>query len=657
MYAFNSLPKSVVWWLPHLAIIQFAFGQISKLDSIGQQIKTTPNDTVQINLCYQYGEELANKYPDSALWYYNLAKKHSIATKYDRGRAAYASHAIEILNAQGKFKEALALCKEALAIYQTIGSKKDIAVALINIGSEWHYLSDFQLATDNYLMALKIAEELEDIRLQRIINNNLASIFINLKEFKKGKTYAIKSLELAHILKNDYAISSSMFNIATAELYLKDYDNALKHYSQIIQIGERTDDYILILDGWLGTADVYNARHNYGEALNYYGKVISLSKEKYAPEYEMYAYMGLSDLYKNTGQNDECEASILSGITLAEKLGTKYELKDLYLKASEMAEKAQRYMDALEYRKKYETLNDSVVGEKSKLNISLLEAKFESEKKETMISNLENNKKIQELSISQKNSLNYLLFGIIMVILLTSYISYRNYRHKQKLQTNRINELETEKQLAATAAVLKGEEQERTRLAKDLHDGLGGMLSGIKYSFESIKGNMIMTTDNQQVFERSMDMLDSSIKEMRRVAHNMMPESLLKFGLDTALKDFCNHINKTGAVQIDYLSLGLANASINQTVAITIYRIVQELINNTLKHAKAETVIVQITKTEHQLTITVEDDGEGFDTLILKKSQGMGWTNILHRVEFLKGNLNVDSEYSKGTSVHIEFNV
>ena len=268
MYAFNSPPKSVVWLLPYLAIIQFAFGQISKLDSIGQQIKTTPNDTVLVNLYYQYGEELANKYPDSALWYYNQANKLSIDLKYDRGRAAYASQAIEILNAQGKFKEALALSKEALAIYETIGSKRDIAVALINVGSEWHYLSDFQLATDNYLMALKIAEELEDIRLQRIINNNLASIFINLKEFEKGKAYANKSLELAYELKNDYAISSSMFNIATAELYLKDYGNALKHYSQIVQIGKKTDDYILILDGLLGTADVYNAEHNYDKALS-----------------------------------------------------------------------------------------------------------------------------------------------------------------------------------------------------------------------------------------------------------------------------------------------------------------------------------------------------------------------------------------------------
>ena len=157
--------------------------------------------------------------------------------------------------------------------------------------------------------------------------------------------------------------------------------------------------------------------------------------------------------------------------------------------------------------------------------------------------------------------------------------------------------LETEKQLTATEAVLKGEEQERTRLAKDLHDGLGGMLSGIKYSFQTMKRNLIMTPENQQAFERSMDMLDSSIKEMRRVAHNMMPEALVKFGLDTALKDFCNDINQSGALQVNYQSIGMENAVLDQTTAITIYRIVQELINNTMKHAAAKTAIVQVSKT------------------------------------------------------------
>ena len=169
-----------------------------------------------------------------------------------------------------------------------------------------------------------------------------------------------------------------------------------------------------------------------------------------------------------------------------------------------------------------------------------------------------------------------------MILLIVSLLSWRNYKQKQKLQQQRISELETEKKLLATEAVLKGEEQERSRLAKDLHDGLGGLLSGIKYSFQNMKDNLVMTTENYQAFERGMDMLDTSIKELRRVAHNMMPEALVKFGLDTALKDFCNDINQIGVLQVTYQSIGLENLSIDHTTSITIYRIVQELINNSI---------------------------------------------------------------------------
>jgi signal transduction histidine kinase len=183
------------------------------------------------------------------------------------------------------------------------------------------------------------------------------------------------------------------------------------------------------------------------------------------------------------------------------------------------------------------------------------------------------------------------------------------------------------------------------------------MLSGIKYSFNTMKGNLIMTPENAQAFERSMDMLDSSIKEMRRVAHNMMPEALVKFGLDTALKDFCNDINQTGALKVNYQSIGLANITIAQTTAITIYRIVQELINNTMKHAAATSAIVQLSQTDGIISITVEDDGKGFDTAVLNQSKGIGWSNIQNRIEFLKGTIDVKAEAAKGTSVHIEINI
>jgi signal transduction histidine kinase len=172
-----------------------------------------------------------------------------------------------------------------------------------------------------------------------------------------------------------------------------------------------------------------------------------------------------------------------------------------------------------------------------------------------------------------------------------------------------------------------------------------------------MKGSLIMTPDNALAFERSMDMLDSSIKEMRRVAHNMMPEALVKFGLDTALRDFCNDINQTGALKVNYQPIGLENAEIDQLTAITVYRIVQELVNNSMKHATAKAAIVQVSKSAGRLSITVEDDGKGFDMSILKSSRGIGWNNIQNRVDFLKGALDISSQPGKGTSVLIEFNV
>ena len=646
------------WW-PLLICILFNQGhaQSSRLDSLRSMIKKSNDDTIRINLYYEYGSSIETTSPDSAMWYYNLAKQRSVSLNYSKGMAAYASHAITQLNNKGEFRTALEISKDALKIYEELGNPKELAVAYLNVGSEWHYLSDFQQAAEHYLKAKKIADEINDRRLQRIINNNLASIFINLKDYVKGLRYAEASLAIAKELENDYAISSSLFNMATVAIYLKEYDKALEYYAKIEEIGHRTKDFIVILDGWLGSADVYNAMKNRQKALTYYEKVIDFSKEHEFPEYEMYAYMGLSELHMDAKKYANAKLTIQKGIALAEKLGSKYELMDLYQKASSLEEATGQFKKALEYRKEFEILKDSIVGEKSKTNIELLEAKYDSEKQASTIEKLESEKKIQELTIRQKNNLTYILVGTSVAILILSLLFYRNYIHRQKLQQQRIGELEKEKQLNAIEGVLKGEEQERSRLAKDLHDGLGGMLSGIKYSFQLMKGNLVMTPENLQAFERSMDMLDSSINEMRRVAQNMMPESLIKFGLEVALKDFCNEISASGALQINYQSIRLADFKIDQTTAISIYRIAQELINNTMKHSGAKSAIVQLTQSNNLITLTVEDDGKGFKTKDLEQASGMGWTNIRYRTDLLKGTIHIDSKLGKGTSVHLEINI
>ena len=171
-----------------------------------------------------------------------------------------------------------------------------------------------------------------------------------------------------------------------------------------------------------------------------------------------------------------------------------------------------------------------------------------------------------------------------------------------------------------------------------------------------MKDNMIISSENANAFERSLDMIDSSINELRRVAHNMMPEALIKFGLDDALKDYCAAITSSNILHVQYQSFGM-NERIESKIEIIIYRIVQELLNNTIKHAAATEVLVQLVRETERLSITVEDNGKGFDIQNSEKNKGAGWANIKSRVDYLKGKLDLHSDAGKGTSVNIEINL
>ncbi|MBK6273908.1 MAG: sensor histidine kinase [Saprospirales bacterium] len=244
---------------------------------------------------------------------------------------------------------------------------------------------------------------------------------------------------------------------------------------------------------------------------------------------------------------------------------------------------------------------------------------------------------------------------------LLSFLFYRYFKQRntileneKTIQQQKIIDLEKEKQLQATESILKGQEEERSRIAKDLHDGLGGLLSGVKYSLNNMKENVILSSENATSFERTVDMLDSGIQELRRVAHNMMPENLIKFGLDTALKDYCTSISNTGKLNINYSSFGMNNFNTETNVSITVYRVIQELINNSMKHANATESIVQLVNENNILHITVEDNGKGFDVKNINNFKGAGWTNIQNRITYLKGKINVDSSEQNGTSITIE---
>ena len=211
---------------------------------------------------------------------------------------------------------------------------------------------------------------------------------------------------------------------------------------------------------------------------------------------------------------------------------------------------------------------------------------------------------------------------------------------------------ETDKKLVASLQEnQKLVEVERSRLARDLHDGLGGLLSGVKLTLSSINGTSILPNKNAGIFTSAIHQLDHTIAEMRRVAHSMMPEALLKFGLNEAVQDFCDGINETNTVKMKYHQINFKEP-LEKPTEVILYRIIQELSNNAIKHAAPKIIFIQITKHLQGISLVVEDDGKGFDITQTKKGDGL--QNVQSRIDYLKGNWDIKSEKDNGTSVNIE---
>ena len=623
-------------------------------DSLLGVVKTAKEDTNKVLLFISIGQQYENNLPDSAAYYYTQAKLLSEKLNYTLGIIKYISNITYVLNLQGKLDSSLRLNLYSIELAQKINDRKRLAFGLSNAGTSYLYMEQYENAVNYFLQAIKILEELGLKQYLGVLYNNLAILHDKMRQYEKAIQYSEKAIAISRSLNDSTNLSISLNTISAPLINSNNPAKALPYLQESLEVCRLINNVYLREACLISLGTVYKMTGQSEKHLANATQALQLAKELEDEDGIAVAYGLLSSYYLEKLQLEKAKENALLSLQVARKSAQPANEKTALLLLSDISLALHKVDDFGNYRRQHDSVDAVLLNRQITRNTQELEAKYETEKKNSRISELEKDKKIQELSIRQKNILNYVLMGAAAIILIISLLVYRTYRQRQLLQQTKIQELENEKQLLATEAVLKGQEDERARLAKDLHDGLGGMLSGIKHSLNTMKGNMIMTENNVQSFERSIDMLDSSIREMRRVAHNLMPESLVKFGLDTALKDFCNDINSIGGLKITYQSFGLEGNVIEQTISITIYRVVQELVNNIMKHAHALQAIVQVTTEANKIAITVEDDGKGFDPQKLDSERGIGWSNIRSRVDYLKGKIDTRSEPGEGTSVHIE---
>lgn len=556
---------------------------------------------------------------------------------------------------------------QAVSIAEKAGLIEEISTALERLGDFYMTKENFSEAIKWYIHGLKLEEKLKNQKRMADFYDLLGAVYFYQEIFPKALEYNQKALTIYQDLNdelNTAKILNHLGSLYTSREYCEkrsqeqtktDYETAMDYYRKSLNLLEKLDIKEGVVNAWSNIGNLYRRMGNLGPAMEYAQKAVNHYRETGNNSRLSVTIRTLGQIYNRQHKFNQALACLLESEEIARHEKQTDGIQFLYEDIAQTYENQLDFKNSLKYYKKYMTLRDSIYNNEKSLQIFELETKYQAEKKQA---------EIQKLIMvrQQRNLIIYVLVASFLLVSLIGYSYFRSIRTKkiiadQKLEIkeNQLHELEKERQLTAAKSVLQGEEAERSRLAGDLHDGLGGLLTGVKLKLSSMKENSIITSENLAHFNHALDLLDTSITEMRRVAHNLMPETLMHYGLRTALSDFIKQVEPEGIPIIRFSTFG-EDLRFEKEIEITLYRISQELVTNALKHAQARQIDIQLFTEKDRICVQVNDNGIGFDPEKHESLEtGKGLKNIRDRVTAFNGRFELISQSGKGTECTIEF--
>ena len=541
---------------------------------------------------------------------------------------------------QGKNDSSLFFYNKALESLKSNPDKKKEVDILNNIANIFRVTARYDTAMTIYTNLLKYYESVNDITKQGKLLGNIGSLYYTAGNQEKAKEYTLQALAIQRKTSDKRGTAVSLVNLSVFALNSGDYKGGITYGDEAVTLLKDIDlnYYAAAL---LRVGYCYYLTGNKDRALEYTRIAINIYKENNNVRGIMEAYHQQGDYLIESGKYADARKLGKEALLVADTTN-RLDMRFLYDMLKRAAIRLNIPEEALFYSQEQIRMKEADLNQEWADKIAEVDAKYNTEKKELEITTL----------TAEKKTKNILLLSLLVLLAAgagTGYFIYKNQKQRQLLSAQRIKELEQEKQITATQSLLEGETSERARLSRDLHDGLGGMLSVAKLKIATMKGNLTIPEENVASLNSAIELLDTSIKELRRVAHNLMPESLMKYGLNAALADFCRSTDK-----VDYHFFGNDRRPDEKT-EIAAYRIVNELVNNSLRHSEAQNINVQLIIDEARVHVIVEDDGKGFDTAAAEAESGNGLRNIRSRVTALGGKLELISAPGKGTEVNVEF--
>lgn len=549
---------------------------------------------------------------------------------------------IKLTKRTNDFDENIMYARNGLIIAEALKDSAAIGELFQNIAQAFYFIGNYDSTASYYYRSIEMLESKNAYAVLALTYNGLAKLFRKTGNYPRAHQFYDKAMDIFVSLKDKIGISMIYNESGVVYEYEKKYAEAIKNYRASLQISKQLDDQIGVSYALNFIAGVYVIQKKFKEAEDYNFQALAI-REKLKDTFSIsLMYTDIGNMYLQEKKFDKAEMYFQKSNQFANSIHFSDLMMDNYKALSNIALEKGNPQKALAFYKQSTALKDSIYKISTAQKVEELSAIFESVQKEKQIQE-------QQFAITKRN---YWISGFVVLIILLSALSYSWYRRYTLKQQGKLKSAIITQQALATQAVIEAEENERKRIARDLHDGIGQMMSAAKMNLSAMEQDIHFPSEKlKNNFSKTVSLVDESCLEVRTVSHNMMPNALMATDFGEAITKFIDRI-QNNHTHIQLHTEGL-NKKMDANIESVLYRIIQECVNNVLKHAQATQLDISIIKDEDGINATIEDNGKGFDVSRLHGYAGIGLKNIERRINFLRGKVEWHSNPGEGTLVAI----